>query len=203
MHVLAEVATEVGGEEHPGEGPPDRSRHREECISRPAYRLFTKMRATGTFYTPGGLELAEAHLAEGGVLGVWSYVESSQLADALRRVFARVDVEPVIFDNRLTEERETNWLFLARARARGLPPPASLTEPIGPSCAYTTDERSRAVTSACEVASFRWSSAKPCWRTNSASLRVIGISQMKRIVCSVGECHSNSSPNGPGRHTSK
>ncbi len=67
-----------------------------------------------TFYTPGGLELAKAHLAEGGVLGVWSYVESSPFADALRRVFARVDVETVSFDNRLTEERETNWLFLAR-----------------------------------------------------------------------------------------
>ncbi len=47
MHVLAEVATEVGGEEHPAEDPPNRSRHREECISRPARCLFTKMRATG------------------------------------------------------------------------------------------------------------------------------------------------------------
>jgi hypothetical protein len=28
-------------------------------------------------------------------------------------VFGRVDVETVSFDNRLIDERETNWLFLA------------------------------------------------------------------------------------------
>ena len=66
------------------------------------------------FYTPAGLERAKAHLAPGGLLGVWSYAESSPFADDLRDVFARVDVETVTFDNRLTEERETNWLFLAR-----------------------------------------------------------------------------------------
>jgi len=32
----------------------------------------------------------------------------------LRETFARVDIETVRFENRLTEERETNWLFLAR-----------------------------------------------------------------------------------------
>ena len=66
------------------------------------------------FYTPEGLELAKAHLAAGGVLGVWSYAECSPFADDLRAVFAHVDVETVSFDNRMTEERETNWLFLAR-----------------------------------------------------------------------------------------
>jgi spermidine synthase len=66
------------------------------------------------FYTPEGLKLAKGHLADGGVLGVWSYAESSPFADALRTVFARVDVESVSFENRITQERETNWLFLAR-----------------------------------------------------------------------------------------
>jgi spermidine synthase len=66
------------------------------------------------FYLTSGLRLAKAHLAEGGVLGVWSYAESSSFADDLRKVFARVDVETVTFDNRLIEERETSWLFLAR-----------------------------------------------------------------------------------------
>jgi spermidine synthase len=66
------------------------------------------------FYTPAGLRAARGHLAPGGVLGVWSYAESSPFVDALHEVFARVEVETVTFDNRLTEESETNWLFLAR-----------------------------------------------------------------------------------------
>jgi len=65
------------------------------------------------FYTEAGLRLARQHLAPGGVLGVWSYAESSPFSEALRAVFARVDVEPVIFENRLTDETETNWLFFA------------------------------------------------------------------------------------------
>ncbi len=65
------------------------------------------------FYTPAGLELAKAHLAEGGVLGVWSYAENSPFADALRKVFAHVDLEAVSFDNVLTEVHENNWLFIA------------------------------------------------------------------------------------------
>lgn len=68
---------------------------------------------SSAFYLPSGLGLARAHLAEGGVLGVWSYAENSRFADALRETFARVDVEVVTFENRLTEECETNWLFLA------------------------------------------------------------------------------------------
>lgn len=67
-----------------------------------------------SFYTPEGIELARAHLAEGGVLAVWSYAESSPFADTLRAVFTHVDVEAVSFDNVLTEERESNWLFIAR-----------------------------------------------------------------------------------------
>jgi len=47
------------------------------------------------------------------VLGVWSYAESSPFVAALKAVFGRVEVELVTFDNRLTEETESNWLFLA------------------------------------------------------------------------------------------
>ncbi len=65
------------------------------------------------FYSEPGLRLARRHLVPGGVLGVWSYAESSPFVAALRAVFERVDVEPVTFDNLLTDETETNWLFLA------------------------------------------------------------------------------------------
>lgn len=66
------------------------------------------------FYTERGLSLAREHLADGGVLGVWSYAESPDFEAALRRVFAEVRVEPVSFRNRLVDEDETNWLFFAR-----------------------------------------------------------------------------------------
>lgn len=74
-----------------------------------------EMLGTGNadFYTEAGLLRARRHLAPGGVLAVWSYAESSPFAAALRAVFARVEVEPVSFENRLVEETETNWLFLA------------------------------------------------------------------------------------------
>jgi spermidine synthase len=49
-----------------------------------------------------------------GVLGVWSYAESSPFAETLRRVFDEVRVEPLTFENRLLDEAETHWLFYAR-----------------------------------------------------------------------------------------
>jgi spermidine synthase len=70
--------------------------------------------AKGVFYTEAGLARAKRHLAPGGVLGVWSYAESSPFADALRGVFREVRVEGVTFVNRLVDEEETNWLFFAR-----------------------------------------------------------------------------------------
>jgi spermidine synthase len=70
--------------------------------------------AKGVFYTEEGLKRAKRHLAPGGVLGVWSYAESSPFADALRGVFREVRVEGVSFVNRLLDEEETNWLFFAR-----------------------------------------------------------------------------------------
>ncbi len=66
------------------------------------------------FYTETGLISARRHLGPGGILGVWSYAESSPFAEALRRVFGEVRVEKIVFDNRLLGREETNWLFFAR-----------------------------------------------------------------------------------------
>jgi len=70
--------------------------------------------ANGWFYRDEGLRAARAHLAQDGVLGVWSYAESSPFADALGRVFQEVRVEPVTFFNPLIDEEATDWLFFAR-----------------------------------------------------------------------------------------
>jgi spermidine synthase len=70
--------------------------------------------ANGFFYTEDGLQRAKKHLKPGGVLGVWSYAESSPFADALRRVFREVRVEPIAFKNRFVGETQTDWLFFAR-----------------------------------------------------------------------------------------
>jgi spermidine synthase len=66
------------------------------------------------FYTAEGLRAARRHLAPGGVLGVWSYAESSPFAEALREVFREVRIEPVTFVNDLIDEDTTDWLFFAR-----------------------------------------------------------------------------------------
>ena len=66
------------------------------------------------FYTAEGLRAARRHLAPGGVLGVWSYAESSPFAGALREVFREVRIEPVTFVNDLIDEETTDWLFFAR-----------------------------------------------------------------------------------------
>jgi len=68
----------------------------------------------GHFYTAEGLRLAKQHLSENGILGVWSYAESSPFADAMREVFKEVRVEPVTVFNPLVEEEQTDWLFFAR-----------------------------------------------------------------------------------------
>ncbi len=66
------------------------------------------------FYTAEGLRAARRYLAPGGVLGVWSYAESSPFAGALREVFREVRIEPVTFVNDLIDEETTDWLFFAR-----------------------------------------------------------------------------------------
>jgi spermidine synthase len=70
--------------------------------------------ANAAFYTEAGLRRAGAHLADSGVLAVWSYAEHSPFATALRRVFNDVRVEPVTVVNDLVDEEQTDWLFFAR-----------------------------------------------------------------------------------------
>lgn len=69
--------------------------------------------ADGSFYTEEGLRRARRHLAPGGVLGVWSYADSSPFSRALETVFDEVRVEPVTYYNDLVDEAHTNWLFFA------------------------------------------------------------------------------------------
>ncbi len=69
--------------------------------------------ANASFYTEAGLRAAKEHLRPRGLLGVWSYADHSPFATALRAVFPNGEIEPVVFDNELTNEEETNWLFLA------------------------------------------------------------------------------------------
>lgn len=66
------------------------------------------------FYTESGLRRAQRHLADGGILGIWSYAEHSPFATALREVFREVRVEPVTVWNDLVDEEQTDWLFFAR-----------------------------------------------------------------------------------------
>ena len=70
--------------------------------------------ANGSFYTADGLKRAKLHLAEDGILGVWSYAESSRFADALRDMFREVRIEPVTVYNNLINVQQTDWLFFAR-----------------------------------------------------------------------------------------
>lgn len=63
------------------------------------------------FYSVVGLEAAKEHLTEGGVLGVWSYAESTPLLDNMKTVFAEVRVEQVTVMNDLINEEQTDWLF--------------------------------------------------------------------------------------------
>jgi spermidine synthase len=69
---------------------------------------------SASFYAESGLALAREHLAPGGLLGVWSYAESSEFSRALRAVFDEVRVVPVTFFNELVDEETTDWLFFAR-----------------------------------------------------------------------------------------
>jgi len=73
--------------------------------------------ADGTFYSAEGLRRARRHLAPGGVLGVWSWAESSPFARAMEEVFDTVRVEPVTFFNHMVDEERTDWLFFGTDRA--------------------------------------------------------------------------------------
>jgi len=70
--------------------------------------------ANGKFYTAEGLQRAKRHLEKDGILGVWSYAESSPFVDALHEVFREVRIEPVTVFNNLINVQQTDWLFFAR-----------------------------------------------------------------------------------------
>ena len=72
--------------------------------------------ANDFFYTEEGLEGTRKHLAKEGVLGVWSYAESSSFVDTLRNVFGEVLIKPVTITNTFVNDTSiTDWLFFARA----------------------------------------------------------------------------------------
>jgi len=67
------------------------------------------------FYREEGLKHARKHLTKNGVLGVWSYAESSPFADALRNVFGEVLIKPITFTNVIDNNKSTtDWLFFCR-----------------------------------------------------------------------------------------
>lgn len=66
------------------------------------------------FYSIEGLKQAKTHLVPSGVLGIWSYAESSPLLTNLQQVFTNVDVRCVTVWNDLIDEEQTDWLFFAQ-----------------------------------------------------------------------------------------
>jgi spermidine synthase len=70
--------------------------------------------ANAAFYTEDGMRRARRHLAPGGVLGVWSYADSSPFSRALQDVFSEVRLAPVTYFNDLIDAEITDWLFFAR-----------------------------------------------------------------------------------------
>ena len=67
-----------------------------------------------SFYTVEGLTRAREHLAEGGVLAVWSSAENEAFARALEEVFSEVKLESVHWRNELIDEDQRDDIFLAR-----------------------------------------------------------------------------------------
>lgn len=78
----------------------------------PDERLDTQ---NGRFYTREGLLATKEHLAEGGVLAIWSYAENPSFTQVLGDVFENIHIEPVSFKHKfLNNEEHTDWLFFAR-----------------------------------------------------------------------------------------
>jgi len=68
------------------------------------------------FYRPEGLAAIAAHLAPGGVFGLWSNERPDEtFAGRLTEVFAEAWAEPVRFDNPLQNRPFTQTVYLARA----------------------------------------------------------------------------------------
>ena len=66
------------------------------------------------FYSESGLAVAKTHLQPNGVIGIWSYAESSPLLESMKSIFADVSVEQVTVFNDLIQEEQTDWLFYGR-----------------------------------------------------------------------------------------
>ena len=66
------------------------------------------------FYSESGLEVAKTHLKPNGVIGIWSYAESSPLLENMKNVFEDVSVEQVTVFNDLIQEEQTDWIFFGR-----------------------------------------------------------------------------------------
>lgn len=73
----------------------------------------------GAFHTEAGLAGAGHHLAAGGVLGVWSSARDPAFEQAMQQAFADARVEEVAFLNRHFGQRQSDWLYFARAPRRG------------------------------------------------------------------------------------
>ncbi|MCZ6792530.1 MAG: spermidine synthase [Planctomycetota bacterium] len=67
-----------------------------------------------SFYTATGLRRTREHLADGGVLAVWSSAASDTFARALEAVFSEVRLETIAWRNDLIDEDQRDDIFLAR-----------------------------------------------------------------------------------------
>lgn len=67
-----------------------------------------------TFYTDEGLASAYEHLADGGILGIWSSAQNKELLRALGRQFSEVRLETIEWRNELIETDQRDDIFLAR-----------------------------------------------------------------------------------------
>ena len=68
----------------------------------------------GAFYTEQGLACAREHLADDGILAVWSSAENEEFARALQCLFSEVKLETVQWQNELIDEDQRDDIFLAR-----------------------------------------------------------------------------------------
>jgi len=67
-----------------------------------------------SFYTAAGLTLAREHLAEGGVLAIWSSASNEAFERTLAEVFSEVKLDTIHWRNELIDQDQCDDLFLAR-----------------------------------------------------------------------------------------
>jgi len=70
--------------------------------------------SSGSFYTAAGLTRAREHLAEGGVLAIWSSAPSEAFQRTLAGVFSEVKLETIHWRNELIDQDQHDDLFLAK-----------------------------------------------------------------------------------------